>query len=153
MARAAWEVMMMALLRKVIALAGLVALVATLGGCTGYYDAVKETNKAWAANPRVAKIKLTPVDPSRPAQVINGTLEAEIPLDSWQRPIDPESPGKQVGQVLDKATPLGTAVAVGDAVKAVAGKGGTNVQTKDSHDVTGSYNQDRHDSVSGGGTP
>lgn len=143
----------MALLKRMIALGGLVALVATLGGCAGYYDAVKETNKAWAANPRVARIKLTPVDPSRPAQVVNGTLEAEIPLDSWQRPIEPESPGKQVGQVLEKATPLGTAVAVGDAVKAVAGKGGSSVNTKDSHDVTGSYNQDRHDVVDGGGAP
>lgn len=56
----------------------------------------------------------------------------------------------QRGQVLDKATPLGTAVAVGDAIKTAAGKNGGSVNTKDSHDVTGSYNQDRHDSVSGG---
>lgn len=52
--------------------------------------------------------------------------------------------------MLDKATPLGTAMAVGDAIKTTAGKGGGSVNTKDSHDVTGSYNQDRHDSVSGG---
>ena len=85
--------------------------------------------------------------------MINGTLEAEIPLDSWQRPMEPDSPGKQVGQVLEKATPLGTAVVVGDAIKSVAGKGGSSVNVKDSHDVTGSYNQDRHDVVDGGGKP
>jgi hypothetical protein len=67
--------------------------------------------------------------------------------------VESDSPGKLVGQVLDKATPLGTAVAVGDALKAVAGKGGNSVNTKDSHDVTGSYNQDRHDVVEGREAP
>ena len=142
----------MELLKRFSALAALVTMFAGLGGCAAYYKAVEESNKAWAFNPRVARIKLTPVDPSRPAQIINGTLEAEIPLDSWQRPMEPDSPGKQVGQVLEKATPLGTAVAVGDAIKTVAGKG-SSVSTRDSHDVTGSYNQDRHDSVSGGEAP
>ncbi len=141
---------MMALLKKLIGLAALVVLLANLGGCAAYYKAVEESNKAWAFNPRMARIKLTPVDPSKPAQIINGTLEAEIPLDSWQRPMEPESPGKQVGQVLEKATPLGTAVAVGDAIKSVAGKGGSTTN-RDSHDVTESYNQDRHDSVSNQG--
>jgi hypothetical protein len=134
----------MALLKRMVGLAALLALVATLGGCAAYYDSVARTNEAWAFNPRVARIKLTPVDPSKPAQIINGTLVAEIPLDSWQRPMEPESPGKQVGQVLEKATPLGTAVAVGDAIKTVAGNG-SSTSNKDSHDVTGSYNQDRHD--------
>ncbi len=142
----------MVLPKRLTALAVLLALVAGLGGCAAYYKAVEESNKAWAFNPRIAKIKLTPVDPSRPAQIINGTLEAEIPLDSWQRPMEPDSPGKQVGQVLEKATPLGTAVAVGEAIKSVAGKGG-NTTNRDSHDVTESYNQDRHDSISGSGTP
>ena len=135
----------MGLPKKLMALVVLGLLLINLGGCAAYYKAMEESNKAWAFNPRMARIKLTPVDPSRPAQVINGTLEAEIPLDSWQRPMEPDSPGKQVGQVLEKATPLGTAVAVGDAIKSVAGKGSS---TKDSHDVTESYNQDRHDSVS-----
>ena len=138
----------MEFLKRLAALAALLAMVAGLGGCAAYYKAVEESNKAWAFNPRMARIKLTPVDPSKPAQVINGTLEAEIPLDSWQRPMEPDSPGKQVGQVLEKATPLGTAVAVGDAIKSVAGKGSSSVRTEDSHDVTESYNQDRHDSVS-----
>ncbi|MBI5522444.1 MAG: hypothetical protein HY910_07435 [Desulfarculus sp.] len=142
----------MGLLKRLSALAALLAVLAGLGGCAAYYKAVEESNKAWAFNPRVARIKLTPVDPSKPAQIINGTLEAEIPLDSWQRPMEPDSPGKQVGQVLEKATPLGTAVAVGDAIKSVAGKG-SSTSTKDSHDVNNSNNQDRHDSVSGSGAP
>ena len=142
---------MMESLKRLSALVVMGLLAISLGGCAAYYKAIEESNKAWAFNPRVAKIKLTPVDPSRPAQIINGTLEAEIPLDSWQRPMEPESPGKQVGQVLEKATPLGTAVAVGDAIKSVAGKGGSSVKTEDSHDVTESYNQDRHDSVSNQG--
>lgn len=107
----------------------LVLALALLGGCTQYYEAVARTNEAWAKNPRIAKWKFTPADPSKPAVLSNVTIEGEIPLDSWQRPIDPESPGKQAKQIAEGLTPLGTAAVVADGVKAVVSQGGTRTTT------------------------
>ena len=90
--------------RLIAVLLLLLALATT--GCGKYYDAIEKSNMYYAQNPRVAKIKLEPKDPNKPMVVQNASIEAEIPLDAWRKPMEPESPGETIAKPVRAASSL-----------------------------------------------
>lgn len=85
-----------------------------------YNTAIALTNMSRAANPRTAKVKFKP----------GGATEdvlLEIPMDSWQQPLVPESLGRQASMVLKEIAPGIYAWVLGDTLKAVANNMGAKI--------------------------